>query len=480
LLLEKNKMKSIYKTILFDTWEIKILNQEKNIVIIGCGAGGGTAAQFARKTDRKANITIFEKDRYPQYSKCGLPYTISGVIPKAEDLIEFSEEWFRKANIELHLSTIVEKIDIKNKIVFAKKDGKTIEKSFSSLIISTGAKPFIPPIENVNADGVFVVRSIDDAKNILSNIKSRKNATIVGAGLIGLEMADNLRKKGSKITIVEALPGMLANNLDEDMTDIVAKQIPGEIKVLTNHLVIKVETDNKKIRKVVVKNNESGEQKSIDTDLLILAAGTKPDTSLAKNIGCKIGKTGGIVINKKCETSVKDVYAVGDCTEFVDFVTAKPTLVGLGSIVVRQAIAAGTNAASGNYELLKGVLNTSTSELFGLEIAAVGPTLKEIEKDFSVVTGRFNGSSLPEYYPGGTPISVKILVDRYTGMIMGAQAVGKNAAQRINTFACAILGELDVETMRRLETAYAPPVAPTLDAVTLVCDIVSMKLSRNK
>ena len=125
-------------------------------------------------------------------------------------------------------------------------------------------------------------------------------------------------------------------------------------------------------------------------------------------------------------------------------------------------------------------MNTSTSEFFGVEIAAVGPTTKGIEDIFSVVTGHFNGSSLPDYYPGGKPISVKILVDKYTGLIISAQAVGENAAQRINMFACAILGQLDVETLRKLETAYAPPIAPTLDVVTLVCDIVSKKLSRNR
>ena len=125
-------------------------------------------------------------------------------------------------------------------------------------------------------------------------------------------------------------------------------------------------------------------------------------------------------------------------------------------------------------------MNTSTSEFFGVEIASVGPTMKNVEDVFSVVTGRFNGSTLPEYFPGGKTISVKILVDKYTGMIIAAQAVGNNAAQRINTFACAILGELDVETLRKLETAYAPPIAPTLDAVTLVCDIVSMKLNRKR
>ncbi|PNX45871.1 MAG: NAD(FAD)-dependent dehydrogenase, partial [Thermoplasmata archaeon M9B1D] len=351
---------------------------------------------------------------------------------------------------------------------------------YNSLIICTGAKPFIPPIENINVDGVFVVRTIDDAKKILSKIKNSKNATIVGAGLIGLEVADNLRKKDINITIVEALPRILANNLDGDMAEIVANQIPNEIKILTNHVVTKVETSNDKIKKVLIKDNTSGEIKSVITDFLVLATGTKPEATLAKSIGCKIGKTGGIIVNKKCETSIKDVYSVGDCTEYVDFVTAKPTLIGLGSIAVKQAITAGTNAAGGNYELLKGFLNTSTSEFFGIEIAAVGPTLNTIEKNFSVVTGRFNGSSLPEYFPGGRPISIKILVDQYTGMIMGAQAVGSNAAQRINTFACAILGELDVETMRKLETAYAPPIAPTLDAITLVCDIVSIKLSRKK
>jgi len=456
------------------------LNQTRDIIIIGCGAGGGTAAQFARKTDRKANIAIFEKGRYPQYSKCGIPYVISGIIPKISDLIEFSEEWFKKAKIDLLLETTVEKIDTIKKIVFAKKGNDVIEKPYSSLIISTGAKPFIPLIENVNVEGVFVVRTIDDAEKISSFVGKGRNATIVGAGLIGLEIADNLRKKGMKITVLEALPGILANTLDEDMAEIVAEQIPDDVAVLTNHLAVKVESTSGKISKVVVKNKESGEEKTIATDLLIMATGTKPNVDLAKSIGCKIGETGGVVVNKRCETSVKDVYAVGDCTEFLDFITAKPSLVGLGSVVVRQGVASGVNAAGGNYELLKGVLNTSTSEFFGVEIAVVGSTTKRVEKVSSIVTGRFNGFSLPDYYPGGKPISVKIVVDKYTGMIIGAQAVGDNAAQRVNTLACAILGELDVEILRRLETAYAPPIAPTLDAVTLVCDIVSMKLSRKR
>jgi NADH oxidase (H2O2-forming) len=455
------------------------LNQEKNIIIIGCGAGGGTAAQFARKTDRKANITVFEKGKYSQYSKCGLPYTISGKIPNTLNLVEFSEEWFKKANIDLLLETTVEKIDMKNKKIYAKKEKNDIEKPFNKLIICTGAKPIIPQIKNIDVDGVFVVRTIEDIKKIKDYTKKSKKAIIIGAGLIGLEMADNLHKIDFKITLIEALPNILVNNLDSDMAKIVAETIPADIKVYTSTLASQIVDKDGEIAGVVVKNKETSVEKTIETDMLIIATGTKPDIELAKHIGCKIGSTGGIIVNNKSETNIKDVYAVGDCTEFFDFVSGKSTLIGLGSIAVRQGIAAGINAASGEYALPRGVLMTSTSEFFGIEIASVGPISSNLS-EFTVASALFNGSSLPEYYPGGQPISIKVMVDEYTGMIMAAQAVGDKAAQRINTFATAILGKMDIETFRKLETAYAPPIAPTLDALTLVCDIISMKQSRKK
>ena len=460
------------------------MNEDRDIVVIGCGASGGTAAQFAKKADRKSSITIIEKGKYPQYSKCGLPYVISGKIPKASGLIEFSEEWFKKANIELLLDTNVEKIDVDNQIVKAKKENFVIEKSYGSLIICTGAKPSIPPIKNIEingklVDGVHAVRTIDDAEKISYQIKKTTKATVVGAGLIGLEMADSLCKKGIKVTVVEALPYILANTLDDDMSEIVHEKISNNITILTNHLATKVESNDGRVCKVFIKGNETGTEQVIDTDLLIIATGGKPEVTLAKDAGCKIGKTGGIVVNEKSETSVKNIYAAGDCTEYLDFVTKKPLQIGLGSVAVRQGIAAGTNAAGGDYKLPKGVLLSRTSEFFGLEIAAVGPIVSGIE-DISIVSGKFNGFSLPEYFPGGKPITIKVAVDEKTGKIIYAQAVGDKAAQRINTFACAILGGIDVNTFRKLETTYAPPIAPTLDAVTLACDIVSMKLNRKR
>jgi len=460
------------------------VNQDKKIVVIGCGAGGGTAAQFARKTDRKVKITVFEKGRYPQYSKCGLPYVISGRIPEFKDLIEFSEEWFKKANIDLLMETTVEQIDVKKQVVIAKKGKEKIEKPYSSLIMATGAKSSIPIIEGlyvngVLVDGINVVRTIEDGKKIHSFVKKSKNATIIGAGLIGLEMADSLHKKDMGVTVIEALPNILSNTLDEDMSNHVYEEISKNISIFTDHLVTKIENKNGKIHSVSIKNNKTGEEEDINTDLLVISTGCKPIISLAKSTGCKIGKTGYITVNARSETSVENVYAVGDCTEYKDFITKKFLPIGLGSIVVRQAIAAGVNSAGGNYKLSDGVLQTRTTVLFDLEIAAVGPNLSR-EDNMSVISGKFNGSSLPEYFPGGKPITVKVSVDEDTGCILGAQAVGDNAAQRINTFACAILSGTNIETFRKLETAYAPPVAPTLDAATLVCDIISMKMNRRR
>ncbi len=461
-----------------------ILTETKKIVIIGCGAGGATAAQFARKTNRKAEITIFEKGKYPEYSKCGLPYAISGEIPELMDLIEFDEDFFKKSKIDLFLNTTVKKIDKGKKIIIAENKDGEIKKEYDSLIICTGSEPFIPPIKNIKdgndlVEGISVVRTIDDAKRIKSLVKKKGNATIVGAGFIGLEMADNLYKMGMKITIVEALSDILANVFDPDMAKMVAKKFPDDIDIYTDHLASEIKKEKGKIKSVLIKNKETDEEKEISTDLLIIATGTEANIGLAEKLGCKIGKTGGIIVDNKSQTNIDDVYAVGDCTEYYDFVTKRNICVGLGSIVVRQAIAAGVNSSGGEYKLFHGFLNTCTSDFFDVEVAAVGANENCIEKE-KIVSSKYNGKSLPDYYPGGKPITIKVTADITSEKIIGAQAIGNKAAKRINTYAAAILGSLTVNDFKKLETAYAPPVAPTLEADTIVCDILDMKLSRKK
>lgn len=463
-------------------------SQENDIVIIGCGAGGATAAQFAKKTDRKAQVTIFESSAFPQYSKCGIPYAISGEIPKIMDLIEFSEDWFQKARIDLHLNTTVTDIDAEKKIITAEqKNGSILKKQYTSLIIATGANPALPPIEGICEqdsqtlkNNIFTVRTIPDAKKISNAISTAKNAVVVGAGLIGLEMADNLHKKGLNVTIVEALPSILTNILDEDMSKLVLEKIQEKVTIHLNTFATEVNSnENGDVVSVVIKDKKQDEQKEIPTDLLIIAAGIKAETILAKQVGCTIGDTGAIKVDERSKTSKEEVYAVGDCTEFIDFVTQKPVPIGLGSIAVRQGIAAGINAAGGEYRLPKGVLQTATSEFFDIEIGTVGPS-KQTRSEVDAISGKYSGLSKPEYFPGGKPITMKATVETDSGKIIGAQAVGENAAQRVNTYAAAILSETRIDMFKKMETAYAPPIAPTLDVVTLVADVTSMKWHRKK
>ena len=458
------------------------MSEDTKIVIIGCGAAGATAAQFARKTNRKAEITIIEKSKYSQYSKCGLPYAISEEIPEFSDLIEYLPEWFEKSKINLLLETTVEKIDKNKKLIIAKKGAEELKVVYDKLIIATGATPTIPPIKSIKdpeklRKGIFVLRTLDDAKNISEYIKNSKNAVIVGAGLIGLELADNFYKKGLNVTVVEALPQILPNTLDKDMSEILLKKIEEKVKIFTNHLALEVKYSEDSLSKVIIKNKESGEEKEISADILVISTGCKPNTKLAEDLGCEIGKCKSIVVDSTCKTSVDSVFAVGDCTEYIDYVTGKFVPIGLGSIAVRQGIAAGITAAGGKYILPSGVLQTCTSDLFGLEIAAVGTNFNNL--DLKVVSGKFNGRSLPEYFPGGKDITIKVSTDE-KGKIINAQAVGSNAAQRINVFACGILNKMDVNSFRKLETAYAPPVAPTLDPITLVCDIICKKLEKKR
>ena len=455
---------------------------EPHIVIIGCGAGGGTAAQFARKTNRKTPITIFEQTVYAQYSRCGLPYVIAGAIPSTEHLLEYSKEWFEKEHITVHLQTTVQTIDIRTKIITAEQQGQTIKQPFDTLILATGSHPVLPPIQGIPKDGplpqnVFVLRSIDDAKKIQSTLATAKRACIVGAGFIGLELAEALVEKGLTVTVVEALPHILANSLDADLCEHVATTFPPTVTLIPNHFVTKI-TGSPHLN-VTIKDRATNQDKSFDTDLVVLATGTKPEVRLAHSIGCTIGPTGGIVVNSRAETTVPGVYAVGDCTEYKDFVTGQSVCIGLGTIAVRQGITAGTNAAGGSYEMPPGVLLSRTSTFFGTQIAAVGPLLTH-EYTTPVIQGKVTGSSLPTYFPGGQPITVKVIVEEASGRIIAAQAVGSNASQRVNVYACAILQGATVDSLQKLETTYAPPIAPTLDVVTLACDVVQLKRSRKK
>jgi NADPH-dependent 2,4-dienoyl-CoA reductase/sulfur reductase-like enzyme len=319
---------------------------------------------------------------------------------------------------------------------------------------------------------------MEDALAIDKALAHASKAIIVGAGLIGLELAEALSERGLTVTVVEALPHILANTLDDDLCALVAQAVPATVTLLPYHFVTKVAT-GKGTLSVSVLNRETHAEQNLEADIVVLATGTRPEVSVAAAIGCRIGVTGGVEVDARSETSIPDVYAAGDCTEYRELVTGEPVCIGLGSIAVRQGIAAGINAAGGSYELPAGVLLSRTSSVFGLEFAAVGPLLVH-KHPRPMVHGKFAGSSRPTYFPGGVPITVKVGVEEESGRIVSAQAVGDQAAQRMNVYACAILKNMTVGEMQKLETTYAPPVAPTLDALTLACDVAALKRARKK
>ena len=462
----------------------------RKIVIIGAGCGGGTAAQFARKTDRESEITMIERETYPQYSRCGLPYGISGIIPELTNLIEAPEERLKKSRIGLLLGTTVTKVDQHKRIVFAQSlNGEKHEFEYDSLVLATGAKASVPPIKGVFREGGkpgelmpgwFVLRTIDDARGIQSLGYKGKRAVVIGAGLVGLEVAEALMIRGCKVTIIEYLPNCILAMVDDDMAQMMADAITKHgVKLFTEHEVTELLGDIK-TNGVVARNRKTGEEREFYADLIVIATGQRGETELAKQIGCSVGVTKQIVVDDRCETCVQGVYAVGDCTEYPEIVTGKPTVSGLGTIAVKMAMVAGVNAAGGDERLPKGFLQTRATEPFGCQVAAVGPTTPQLEAaGIKPVIGKVRGFTLPDYYPGRKEIYVKVLAHPQTGKILGAQIVGEERVHmRINAFAVAIQAGMTVNDFAKLETAYCPPAAPTMDVITIACEAVRVKMSR--
>lgn len=457
------------------------------IAILGGGAAGATAAQFARKEDRKAEITVFEASAYPQYSRCGLPYALSGTIPQFESLIEFSAEWFKRNKIDLKLSTEVLNVEHDTRTISFRGpegDGKT---QYNSLIFATGARPSIPRIKGITEgdakkQGVFVFRGMDDAKSVKEWCDSKgRKALVVGAGLVGVEVAEALHTMGHEVAIVEFLDSILPGMIDPDIAAPLLEKtsslgIPARTRASVEE-VIGIDS----VEGVIVKDRDSGSEERMDCDTVVLATGQKPSTELAKGVGCALGKHGHIRVNERCESSVPGVFAIGDCAEYKDFVTGAESPSGMGTTAVKMGEVAGINAAGGSIVLPRGFLNSRVSRLFGLEISAVGPISSSLSvAGIAFVQVRVKGSTLPAYFPGGKELMVKLMASQEDGKLLACQIVGEEAAGlRINLVGAMILAGFSVRELALFETTYAPPVAPTVDVLATAAEAVMIKLKRS-
>ncbi|MCF2137923.1 MAG: FAD-dependent oxidoreductase [Candidatus Thorarchaeota archaeon] len=449
----------------------------ETIAIIGCGAAGATAAMQARKFNRKVQITIFNEEPYSQYSRCGLPYTISGKVAAFDDLILTPPENWAGLKVDAKFSTRVTEIDHGSReLKYVGEDGEGTLK-YDALIFATGARNADPPIEGLDKERVYGLRTIDDAKALVKEADQAKNMVIIGGGLIGMEAAEAFHERGVHVTVVEFLPNVLLAMVDPDMARIIEEHVTAQgVTLLTNTAAEAILGENSPTA-VRVKNRESGEVQEIPADAVIVATGVRAVVDLAKSIGVEIGPAHGIKVNDKMETNVEGVYACGDCCEHVEFVTRKPMVGGLGTVAVRQGRVAGINAAGGDV-VFPGIVGAKVTNLFGLEIASTGFTENLAQRfEVPVVKGSVKGLTKPPYYQGGKDIKVKTFYEKGTGRLVGGQIVGvEDAAMRINVITLGIQTKINAAELFDFENCYAPAVCDTWDPIVTSAEAARRRL----
>ena len=446
------------------------------IAVIGVGAAGATAALQARKFNREVSITIFNTEPYSQYSRCGLPYTISGKVRKFDDLVLMQPSNWDSVKIDAKLNTTVTEIDHKNRTL--KYDGaEEGELKYDALIFATGARNVDPPIKGLDKERVYGLRTLDDAMVLAKEAEKAKKAVIIGGGLVGMEAAEAFLERGLDVTVVEFLPHCLLAMVDPDMAQIVEDHCREHgLKILTNTAAQEI-SGEKMPSSVVVKNRENEEVKEIPADFVVVATGVKAITDLAEQIGVEIGPSHGIKTDERMMTNLENVYACGDCAENVEFITRKPMAGGLGTVAVRQARVAGINAAGGEAKF-PGIVGAKVTKLFDMEIASTGFTA-EMAKQFEIpiVKGSIKGSTKPPYYLGGKDLKVKTYFNKETGKLVGGQLVGlEDAAMRLNVLTLGIQHDIDAVALFDFENCYAPAICDTWDPLVTSADAARKRL----
>lgn len=443
------------------------------IIILGLGTAGFAAMMAAKRTNPSAEITLLDKKDFDLLHNCGLPYALEGVL-KAEGLKH--KLALKQMNVNLISSSIVKNIDFEKKSIEYRAKRKKSKLIYDRLIIATGSSAFIPPIKNIDkflGKSVFPVENINDIQKISKKIKKNKTALIIGAGAIGIETAFALGKKGMKVIIAEMLDNVLPKSIDKDMAEIVEEQIRKKGTRLLLQRKVEEFVGNKGLKGVKIGDEE------IKTDLIIASAGVRPNIDFIDKEKIKTGSF-GILTDKKMQTNLEDVYAVGDCVQVDSVMNGKRTIAWLANSAYIQGTVAGINAAGGNSEY-PGTSSTFVTVFGDMEIASTGFTSELAQSHgYEVISGKFKGKNLPEWYPGGKEIIVKILADKFNGKLIGGQAIGKDAGARINVIATAISAGMSLENFTRLELAYCPPVSDVRDVLMFAADQALRKLELSK
>lgn len=434
------------------------------VIIVGGVAGGMSAATRLRRLKEEAEIIIFEKGPYVSFANCGLPYYLSGEIGEREDLlIQTPESLAARFQLDVRVNHEVTAIFPEEKAVEVLHEGTLRKENYDALILSPGAKPFIPSMEGLaEADNVFTVRNVPNIDEIMEKLKQQpKRAVVIGAGFIGIEMAENLKRRGLEVTIVERTPQVVPT-LDEEMAVYVQQELErNQVRVLTNRAVTSFEQGGKLL------HLDNGEV--LSSDLTILSVGVQPDSTLAEMAGLELGLRGGIVVNKRYQTSDPAIYAVGDAIVVKHQVTKEEALISLASPANRQGRQV-ADCIVGLPRVNRGSIGTAIVRAFGTTAASTGVSECQAKKaglSFKVV--HVSGKDHAGYYPNATEVLLKLIFHPKTGEIYGAQGVGaKGIDKRIDILATAIKGNLSVFDLPELELTYAPPFGSAKDPVNML------------
>lgn len=440
------------------------------LVVVGGVAAGMSAASKARRSDPDMEIVVYEKSGYVSYGACGLPYFIQGLIPRHTDLLARTPEQFAKQKIQVLVRHEVQQIDPSSRRVTVKNlaTGEMSETAYDHLMLSTGGYALRPPIPGLDPtpDNLFVVRSVEDGIAIRRFIETQKpqRAVIVGAGYIGLEMAEALvAGHGLDVTVLTLFQPLLPT-IDKDMAEHVSAEL--DRHDVTLH-VQSVQSFERRNGQVVAAHTDDA---AFAADLFILAAGVRPNTALAQAAGIALGSTGAIKVDDHQRTNMEGIYSGGDVAEALDLVTDEPTYIPLGTTANKQGRVAGENIAGGNVAF-HGVVGTTVVKVFDLDVARAGLTEVQAEaQGYDVRTTTIRAGSAAHYMPGSGSLYVK-LVYKADGRVLGAQMIGTAAAKRIDVVAAALYGSWKIDDLRRLDLSYAPPFAPVWDALLIAANV---------
>lgn len=445
----------------------------KKIIIVGGVAGGATAAARLRRLDESSHIIMFEKGEYISFANCGLPYYIGEVIEDRNKLlVQTVAGMSSKFNMDIRNLSEVTNINRDAKTVTVKnlKTGETYDESYDQLVLSPGAKPIVPPIPGIEkANNLFTLRNIPDTDAIKGYVDENKpkKAVVIGGGFIGIEMAENLHEHGIEITLVEAVNQVMAP-FDYEMAAILHTHMNEKgVNLIFEDGVKAFENNGTK----VVLNSGT----EIETDMIILAIGVKPESELATNAGLELGLRGTIKVNEYLQTNDPSIYAIGDAIEVTDYINGTPTVIPLAWPANRQGRVVANNIY-GKQEKYNGTMGTSVAKVFDYTAASTGNNEKTLKRvgieNFAIV--HIHPGSHAGYYPGSAPIALKLIFDKDSGKIYGAQGIGKDGVdKRIDVIATAIKGGLTVLDLPDLELAYAPPFSSAKDPVNMAGYVAS-------